>query len=71
MKTLQLQSDSLEVCKAERGEVGVFLCKVCQPVDDSGQLQEKQAFNDQIRVSNLFYIVGYKQPALIFSSQKQ
>lgn len=46
MKTLQLQSDSLEVCKAERGEVGVFLCKVCQPVDDSGQLQEKQAFND-------------------------
>lgn len=46
MKTLQLQSDSLEVCKAERGEVSVFLCKVCQPVDDSGQLQEKQAFND-------------------------
>lgn len=25
----------------------------------------------QIRVSNLFYIVGYKQPTLIFSSQKQ
>lgn len=46
MKTLQLQSDSLEVCKAERGEVSVFLCKVCQPVDDSGQLQETQAFND-------------------------
>ena len=31
-------SDSLVVCVAERGEVSVFLCKVHQPVDDSGQL---------------------------------
>lgn len=33
-----LYSDSLVVCEAQRGEVGIFLGKVCQPVNDSGQL---------------------------------
>lgn len=31
--------DSLVVRVAERGEVSVFLRKVCQPVNDSGQLR--------------------------------
>lgn len=35
-------SDSLVVCEAERGEVGVFLRKVCQSVNDSGQLEQRR-----------------------------
>ncbi len=42
LREVQLYSDSLVVCEAKRGEVGVFLRKVCQSVNDSGQLWGKQ-----------------------------
>lgn len=35
---LQQYPDSLVVCETKRWQVGIFLRKVCQSVDDSGQL---------------------------------
>lgn len=46
-----LYSDSLVVCEAQRGEVGIFLGKVCQPVNDSGQLWVKEQMVSALRVS--------------------
>lgn len=42
LREVQLYADSLVVCEAKRGEVGVFLCKVCQSVNNSGQLCETE-----------------------------